>query len=66
MTTLDSAVSSVLAAQQGQIETQIAYAVAGKVQDTAQLSATAATTLLEDALEFSKALNKGQNFDIQV
>jgi hypothetical protein len=60
---IDPAVSSLLAAQDASLRTQISFAVAGKQQDAAQQEGSAINALLEQSLQLSKSLVSGQLFD---
>lgn len=60
---LDPAVSSLLAAQENAVKTQINYAVAGKQLDAARQQGEAVNQLLEQAAQLSKSLTSGQSFD---
>jgi hypothetical protein len=62
-TGLDPAISSVLAAQESAMRTQINYAVAGKQQDAAKQQGDAMNALLAQAAQLSKSLTSGQSFD---
>jgi hypothetical protein len=60
---LDPAVSSVLAAKEAAMRTQINFAVAGKQLDATKQQGDAANELLEQSLQLSKSLTSGQGFD---
>ncbi len=65
MTALDPAVQSVLAAKQGALQHQIAMTMAAKQLDVAEQQGAAVNALLDQAVQLSKAIGAGQNFDAQ-
>lgn len=60
---LDPAISSLLAAQENATRMQINYAVAGKQLDAMQQQGEAVNDLLAQAAQLSKSLSSGQSFD---
>ncbi|HTN76175.1 MAG TPA: hypothetical protein VL096_13050 [Pirellulaceae bacterium] len=62
-TGLDPAISSVLAAKDNALRTQISYAVAGKQLDAAKQQGAAVNDLLAQAAQLSKSLTSGHGFD---
>jgi hypothetical protein len=65
MASLDCAVQSVLAAQEGALHFQIGMAVAAKALGAARQQGEAVQGMLEDAVQLSKAAGAGENFDAQ-
>lgn len=63
MCSTDSAISSVIAARQSAVNSQIAYAVAAKKLQATKQQGDAAAQLLEAAVQLGKAVGKGRNFD---
>ncbi|MHB8866718.1 MAG: hypothetical protein ACYC6N_30525 [Pirellulaceae bacterium] len=63
MSSVDSAVSSVLAAKQVSLRSQISVAVAAKQMDAQQLQGEAAVQLIEAAAQLMKEMGKGANID---
>jgi hypothetical protein len=63
MSSLDPAISSVLAAKENAMRAQINYAVAAKQLDATQQQGEAVNQLLEQAAQLSKSLTSGQGFD---
>jgi hypothetical protein len=63
MSSIDGAISSVLAAKAAAQRTEIAYAVQAKAMDAAKQQGEAAVELLEQAAQLAKSLNSGTNFD---
>jgi hypothetical protein len=60
---LDPAVSSVMAAKDNALRTQINYAVAAKQLDATQQQGEAVNQLIEQAAQLGKSLTSGQGFD---
>lgn len=60
---IDPAISSLLAAQENAMRTQINYAVAGKQLDAMEQQGEAVNQLLTQAAQLSKSLSSGQSFD---
>jgi hypothetical protein len=60
---LDPAVSSVLAAKENAMRSQINYAVAAKQLDATKQQGDAINQLLEQSAQLSKSLTSGQGFD---
>jgi len=63
MSSIDSAVSSVSAAQQSAAQSQAAFAVAAKQLDATQQQGEAVVQLIDSAAQISKAVGKGHGFD---
>ena len=63
MSSLDAAVSSVLASKEAAINTQIAVEIVGKRLDAQKQEGEAVNQLLESAAQLSKALGKGAGID---
>lgn len=63
MTSIDGAISSVIAAKDAALKSQIQYTVAGKQLDAMQAEGDAVNALLADAAKLSKSLGSGSNFD---
>ena len=63
MNAIDPAIASVLAARESAVQTQIAYAVAGKQLDAIQQQGAAVVELLQAAAGMSKSLDSGRHFD---
>jgi hypothetical protein len=63
MDSIDSAISTTLAAHNAATQQQIAYALLAKSQEMVKVQAQAATNLLQAAANMGKALGKGQQFD---
>ncbi len=59
----DSAINSVLAAQQAQTQSKVATSVAAKAIDAQEAAGDAAVQLLEAASQIGKAAGKGGHFD---
>ena len=66
MSSIDSAVLSVLAATEGAIQTQVAFALAAKGLEAQRSQGEAVTQLLDAAARQSKAIGKGNHFDTAV
>lgn len=62
-TSTDAAIESVLAAKQSATQSQIAYAVAGKMASAQRAAGDAALALLDAATPRGVADGKGANFD---
>jgi hypothetical protein len=60
---LDPAINAVLAAKEGAVRTEIAFAVEGKRLDSVRSQGEAAAQLVEQAASLGKELGKGGNFD---
>jgi hypothetical protein len=60
---IDCAVSSVLAARESALRTEVSFAIAAKQQDAVKQQGDALTELLEQAAQLSKSLVSGQRFD---
>ncbi len=60
---MDSAISSVLAAKDTAVKSEIAVAVAAKALDAQKMAGDAAVSLLKDAAQISKAVGKGEQLD---
>ena len=65
MSTIDSSVTGVLAAQQAAVQSNIATAVAAKALDAIEQQGQAANALLEGAVQLSKEVGKGERVDTQ-
>ncbi len=65
MPAINSALSSVLAAREAAISTQIGVAVAAKQLEASKIQGQAAVELLDAAAQLSKALGRGGLFDAQ-
>ena len=65
MTSIDSAVSSVIAAKKSAVDSQVAFAIAAKQLSVTKDQGEAATQLVEAAAQLSKAIGKGLHFDAQ-
>ncbi|MBW3597997.1 MAG: hypothetical protein KY475_12060 [Planctomycetes bacterium] len=65
MSSLDPAIQSLLSAQQGALRNQVAFTVAAKQLDATRQQGDAANALLEQAVQLSKALGAGENYDAQ-
>ncbi|MEX0819230.1 MAG: hypothetical protein WD070_06545 [Pirellulaceae bacterium] len=63
MNTIDSAITGLMAAQQGSVNSQISYAVAAKQLDAYRQQGDAVASLLDSAVQFSKETGKGGQFD---
>jgi hypothetical protein len=63
MCSVDGAIQSVLAAQQGALQSQISAAVAAKQVDAVEQQGEAVNAMLEAAAELSKSLTSGKQFD---
>ena len=61
---IDSAISNVLAAQQLAVKAQIGTAVQAKALDSAKVQGDAAVQLLEAATRLSKSLTSGRMLDL--
>lgn len=60
---LDPAISSLLAAQEAAMRTQVQYAVAGKQLDASKQQGEAINQLLQQSAQLSKSLSSGASFD---
>ena len=60
---LDPAISSLLAAQEAAVRTQVQYAVAGKQLDASKQQGEAINQLLQQSAQLSKSLSSGASFD---
>ena len=65
MTSIDSALSSVIQAKEQAARQQAAYAVAKKSLDMQEFQGQAAAQLVEAAAQLGKAIGKGAQFDGQ-
>lgn len=65
MSTIDGAITSVIAAKQAALRTQVDFAVARKQLDATAAQGQAAVALLDSAAQLSKAVGLGTNFDAQ-
>jgi hypothetical protein len=65
MSGIDCAVQSVLNAKQDALHNQISIAVAAKQLDAVRQQGDAVNALLQEAVQLSKALGAGENFDAQ-
>ena len=63
MSSIDGAISSVLAAKDSALKTQIGYAIAGKQLDAQQQQGDAVNQLLETAAKLAKSIGTGGGFD---
>ena len=63
MSSIDGAVSSVLAAKDSALKTQIGFALAAKQLDAQQQQGDAVNQLLEAAAQLSKSIGTGSGFD---
>jgi hypothetical protein len=63
MPSVDGAISSVLAAKDSALKTQIGYAIAGKQLDAQRQQGDAVNQLLEAAAKLSKSITTGGGFD---
>lgn len=63
MSGLDPAISSLLAAKEQAMRTQVQYAVAGKQLDAAKQQGEAVNQLIEQSAQLSKSLSSGGAFD---
>lgn len=63
MSGIDPAVASVLQAQEAALKSQVQYAVAGKQLDATEQQGDAANALLEQSLQLSKAIGRGESFE---
>ena len=63
MSSIDSSVAGVLAAQQAALQSNIATAIAAKALDAVEQQGQAAVELLEGAVQFSKEAGKGDQVD---
>ena len=63
MSGLDPAISSVLAAKQSALQTQISFAIAGKQQQAVRQQGDAIVQLLQNIAAGGKVPNRGQSFD---
>ena len=63
MSSLDPAISSLLAAKESAVNSQIQFALAGKALDSARQQGAAVTQLIEDAAQISPSINTGHSFD---
>jgi len=63
MTSIDGAISSLLAAKDSALRTEISFAIAGKQLDAQQQQGEAVTELLEAAAQLGKAIGRGGGFD---
>ncbi len=60
---IDPAISSVLAAKDSALRSQVSAAVAGKQLDALEQQGEAVNQLLSQAAQLSKSLTSGQSFD---
>ena len=65
MSSIDSAVQSVVSAQQASLANQVATSVAAKSLDSVKQQGEAAVELISQAAQLSKDLNSGSVFDAQ-
>jgi hypothetical protein len=63
MSGIDSAVSSVLAAKQVSLQSEISFAVAAKQMDIQQMQGEAVVKLIETAAQLIKEAGKGEYVD---
>jgi hypothetical protein len=63
MSSIDSSVAGVLAAQQAALQSNIATAIVVKALDAVEQQGQAAVELLEGAVQFSKEAGKGDRVD---
>ena len=63
MSSIDGAISSVLAAKDSALKTQIGYAIAGKQLAAQRQQGDAVNQLLEAAAQLSKSISTGGGFD---
>lgn len=63
MTSIDPAISGLLAAKDSAVKTQIGFAVAAKQLDASRQEGEAVNQLLQAAARMSKAIGKGDGFD---
>ncbi len=66
MSTIDSAINGLLAAQQGSWDSRISIAVAAKQLDAQRQQGHAVNSLLEAAVQLSKEVGAGGQFDAVV
>ena len=65
MSSIDTSVSSVAAAEDAALRSSIAIAIMAKQLDAARAQGDAAVQLLQSAANLSKAAGKGERFDAQ-
>lgn len=65
MSSIDSSVAGVLAAQQAAVQSNIATTVAAKALDAIEQQGQAAVELLEGAVQLSKEAGKGERLSAQ-
>lgn len=65
MDSIDSAINSLIGAQQFSVRSEINMAVMAKQMDAQELQGQAAVELIEVAAQLSKAIGKGTQFDSQ-
>ena len=63
MQSIDGAISSVLAAKESALKTQIGFAIASKQLKAQEQQGEAMTELLEAAAQLGKAIGRGTSFD---
>jgi hypothetical protein len=63
MSSIDGAISSVLAAKESALKTQIGFAIAGKQLAAQQQQGDAMNQLLEACAKLSKSIGTGAGFD---
>ena len=63
MSSIDSAIGSVLAAKDSAVKSQIGFAVQAKMLTASKQQGEAVNQLLQAAAELSKAVGKGLRFD---
>ncbi|WP_145289902.1 hypothetical protein [Pirellulimonas nuda] len=59
----DAAISALLNAKQGAVQSEIAFSVAAKALDAQQAAGDAAVGLIESAARLGKAAGRGERFD---
>ncbi len=64
-TSIDSGISSVVAAKNGALQSQVTMAVEAKRLDATEAAGKAIVQLLQVAAQMSKSLGKGVKFDAQ-
>ena len=65
MSSIDSSVAGVLAAQQAAVQSNIATTVAAKALDAIEQQGQAAVELLEGSVQLSREAGKGETVDAQ-
>ena len=65
MPSIDSAISSVLAAKENAVKSQVSFAVAAKQLGAFKQQGEAANQLLQAAVQLSKSVGVGGRFDAQ-